>query len=37
MRKAENLYNRHGNEFYKTQFRTIKQAKCMVTAAKCSY
>ena len=28
----------HGNEFYKTQFRIVKRAKCnLVTAAKCNY
>ena len=38
MRKAEKLYHKHGNEFYKNQFRIAKQAKCnLVTAAKCNY
>ena len=38
MRKEEKLYHKHGNEFYKTQFRIDKQAKHnWVTAVKCSY
>ena len=38
VRKTEKLYNKHGNEFYKTKFHITKQAKCyLVTAAKCNY
>ena len=38
MGKTEKLYHKHGNEFYKTQSRIAKQAKCnLVRAAKCNY
>ena len=38
MRKVENFYHKHGDEFYKTQFRVAKQTKCnLVIAAECTY
>ena len=38
MRKAEQLYHKHGNDYYKTQFLIAIQAKCnLVTPAKCTY
>ena len=38
MRKAEKMYHKHCNDYYKTQFRIAKQANfTLVTAAKCTY
>ena len=38
MRTAEKLYHKHGDEFYKTQFRIAKQAKgYLFTVIECTY
>ena len=38
MRKAEKLYHKYANDYYKTRFGIAQQAKCIFfTAAKCTY